>query len=82
MKNMSMKTLETIIDDGNIVVKLTKLPGTTRGYTSPSFDGTYNVYINKNLPAEMLEEVLRHEIEHIQNNDFFSVESVAELEVD
>lgn len=68
------------MNESDIVVRLIKLPGAVRGYTCPSFDGVYNVYINQNLPFEMRNQVFRHEIDHIRKNDFGSNRKVAELE--
>jgi len=72
----------TKMNESDIVVRLIKLPGAVRGYTCPSFDGTYNVYINQNLPFEMRNQVIRHEIAHIKKNDFGSDREVADLETD
>ena len=68
------------MDENDIIIRLIKLPGAIRGYTCPSFDGIYNVYINKDLPSEMRDEVIRHEIDHIKRNDFISDRKVPELE--
>ena len=68
------------MNDNDIVIRLIKLPGSIKGYTSPSVDGIYNVYINQNLPFEMQHQVIRHEIDHIRRRDFESDRNVVELE--
>ena len=67
------------MDDSDIIVRLIKLPSSIGGYTCPSFDGVYNVYINKDLPSEIRNEVIRHEIDHIEKNDFIPNRKVPEL---
>ena len=69
-----------MMNENDIVIRLIKLPGAVRGYTCPSFDGVYNVYINQNLPLEMRNQVIRHEIDHIRKNDFWSERNVIDLE--
>jgi len=70
------------MDDSDIIVRLIQLPGAIRGFTSPSSDGIYNVYINKDLSPDIRHKVFRHEINHIKRNDFASDKSVEELEAD
>lgn len=53
-----------------IGVHLIDLPCTVRGYTLLNSDGSYTIIINARLNAETQLEVYKHEIAHIDNNDF------------
>ena len=70
------------MDESEIVVRLVKMPGAVRGYTCPSCDGVNNVYVNRSLPVEMRNKVIRHELDHIRKNDFNSERAVIDLEAD
>ena len=62
------------------IVRIINLPLTIKGLTVPDADGNYNIYINYNLSYEAQIETLRHETEHINNDDFSSNDSVVTLE--
>lgn len=53
-----------------ISVHLIDLPYNIRGYTILNSDGSYTIIINAHLSAEMQFKVYKHELEHINNNDF------------
>lgn len=68
---------------GEIFVRLVEsLPSTVQGFTIADEDGNYNVYINAKLSCEQQKDVYRHEVEHIQGNDFCrdQDDSVTEIE--
>ena len=55
-------------------VRFLALPSSVEGVTLPNNDGTYDIYINVNLPVEKRREALAHELQHIRfdhlyNND-------------
>ncbi len=62
------------------IVRLINLPTTVPGITVLDTDGNYNVYINSRLSYEMQVLTYLHETAHIENDDFSSQESVAEIE--
>ena len=64
----------------DIVIRLMDLPHSVKGFTSPSPDGTYNVYINARHTCETQLAVCEHEIKHIRRGDFESDEYVADIE--
>ena len=64
----------------SLIVRIIDLPSTIRGLTIPDEDGNYNVYLNAHLNRESQRRTLKHEIEHIKNNHFYSNKSVRFLE--
>jgi hypothetical protein len=62
------------------IVRCIKLPYRVKGMTVSDEHGNNNIYINKNLSYEMQIEALKHELEHIKNNDFCSYSPVEVLE--
>lgn len=57
---------------GDIFVRLKSLPRGMRGLTILDSDGNYNVYINSRLSDDGRAEAYWHEIEHIENDDFYN----------
>ena len=52
-------------------VRLIPLPPSVEGVTIPNDDGTYDVYVNVNLPVERRRAALAHEIKHIRNDHLY-----------
>lgn len=67
-------------DVGDIFVRLYTLPPGINGLTILDSDGNYNVYINSQLPQHKHAEVYRHELKHIQNNDFYNTKPIRDVE--
>lgn len=65
---------------GDIFVRLYALPPGINGLTILDSDGNYNVYINSQLPQHKHVEVYRHELKHIQNNDFYNAKPIRDVE--
>lgn len=65
----------------NIIVRLVSLPDKVYGFTTPSPDGYMNVYINAKMAQEQQEQVLDHEIGHIERDDFGCELELARVEV-
>ena len=51
-----------------IFVRLIPLPNAVRAVTIPNDDGTFDIYVNKNLPDELQDRALTHELEHIRRD--------------
>lgn len=64
----------------NITVRYVSLPITVKGFISCSPDGEYNIFINSNYSEEMQQFILRHELRHIENDDFNSLERIEAIE--
>lgn len=46
------------------------MPPSIAGFTVSNPDDTYTIVLNARMTNERLMEAYRHEIEHIENNDF------------
>ncbi|MBO5098801.1 MAG: ImmA/IrrE family metallo-endopeptidase [Clostridia bacterium] len=63
-----------------IFTRLVDLPLTIRGYTSLDPDGNYNIYLNSRLSLEQQRKTYKHELTHIQRDDFADFKTLAEAE--
>ena len=52
-------------------VRTVALPITVKGVSVPNDDGTFDIYINARLPQEKQEEVLAHELRHLEAEHFY-----------
>ena len=66
--------------DGDIVVRGMRMPHNVRGYIVSESNGVYNIFINSCLDEFQQKKALRHELEHIIENDFESEKSLFEIE--
>lgn len=71
-----------VILTASIYVRKIPLPWRVRAFTLPDEQGDFNVYINEKLSAEQQNMSLRHELQHIINEDFYKEKSAIELEKD
>lgn len=60
----------------NIFVRTIPLPNAIRAVTLPNDDYTFDIYINVNLPEELQERALAHELEHIRRDHFYNDDPV------
>lgn len=60
----------------NIFVRTIALPEAVHAVTIPNDDCTFDIYINANLPQELQERALKHELEHIQRDHFYNDDPV------
>ena len=60
----------------NIFVRLVSFPKTIRAVTLPNDDGTFDIYINSDLPEELQHKALNHELEHIRRDHFYNDDPV------
>ena len=52
-------------------VRTVALPITVEGVSVPNDDGTFDIYINARLPQEKQEEVMAHELRHLEAEHFY-----------
>ena len=52
-------------------VRTVALPIAVEGVSVPNDDGTFDIYINARLPQEKQEEVLAHELRHLEAEHFY-----------
>lgn len=60
----------------NIFVRTIPLPIAVRAVTLPNDDGTFDIYINANLPDELQQKALSHELGHIHQDHFYNDDPV------
>ena len=63
-----------------IFVRLIPLPEAVRAVTLPNDDGTFDVYINSNLPELLQNRALDHELRHINMDHFYNEDPVTQNE--
>lgn len=64
----------------SLIVRTICLPYSVKGLTVPDEDGDYNIYINTQLNYETQRKTLKHEVEHIKQDHFCSIQPVSILE--
>ena len=68
------------MNDLEYCVRMVNFPVTVKGVTVMDETGFYNIYINSRLDFETQKETLAHELTHIRRGDFFSDESLEDVE--
>lgn len=63
-----------------VFIRTIPLPYTVHGLVTPNDDGTYNIYLNENLPEEARRHYLSHELAHISGDHLYDDRPVEELE--
>ena len=48
------------------------LPYSVRGMVTTNSDGTFSIYLNKRYPLSTLKKTFWHEVQHIENDDFYN----------
>ena len=61
-------------------VRHVSLPRTVEGVSIPNDDGTFDIYINSNLPPAKQDAVLRHELRHLKAGHFYLEMPIASME--
>lgn len=56
------------------------LPYEVSGAVTPNDDGTFSVYINSRLSTDKQLKALRHEVDHIENDDFYNGKPIEAVE--
>lgn len=60
----------------SIFVRLVSLPEAVKAVVLPNDDGTFDIYINANLPDELQNRALEHELRHIRKDHFYNDDPV------
>lgn len=66
--------------EGEYRVYLVKLPARIRGAVRLDKDGFPSIYINDQLSPTAKKAVFKHEMRHIENDDFYNARSIREVE--
>ena len=64
----------------DMIVRIIRLPLTVKGITVPDESGNYNIYINKDLSHETQVDTYIHELNHIENDDFYADKPISVIE--
>lgn len=70
----------TYIPERDFVVREIELPPSVKGIVTPNPDSTFSIYLNMRLTPEQKSAALKHEIDHILNDDFYSSKAIEEIE--
>lgn len=55
--------------------------GTHGGFVTPNDDGTFSIYLDERLMGNpSLQKTYRHEVRHIENEDFYNDLPIREIE--
>ena len=69
------------IPNADFFIRIVQFPvETIGGMVIPNPDGTFSIYLNENWPEPMRRKALAHELEHIQNDDFYNGRPIQEIE--
>ena len=49
------------------------LPRRVEGVSIPNDDGSFDIYINSNLPPELQQKTLEHELRHLKAEHFYLI---------
>lgn len=64
-------------------VRYVALPHAVEGLTVPNDDGSFDIYINSELPDAVQKETLAHELRHIHKDHFYNdITSLLHLEAE
>lgn len=61
-------------------IRYIDMPSLTKGMTIEDADGFFNIYINASLSAAEQKEAIKHEIRHLERNDFDTEKSLRDAE--
>ena len=64
----------------DVFIREVCMPLSLRAFTLLDMNGDYNVFVNPDLSEESKIKALDHEKKHIENGDFYSNETAANLE--
>ena len=65
---------------GEVYVRIIRLPDSVQGVTVRDGNGDYNVYINAALSPDRQKATLKHEMTHINRNDFDRFDDIFSIE--
>lgn len=63
-----------------MIIRVKELPATINGVTIKDDNGDYNVYINACISEDARAEAFRHEVRHIREGHFYSMDDIRTLE--
>ena len=71
----------TPIPERDYCVREVPLPYGVKGAVTPNADDDgFSIYINSRLSEDQKRKALKHEIDHIENDDFYNGKPIEEIE--
>ena len=64
----------------SVIIRVEILPASINGVTVKDDNGDYNIYINACISEDARAEAFHHEVRHIQEGHFYSMDDVREIE--
>ena len=69
-----------LIENADYFVRYKELPKGIHAFVMPNDDSTFSVYIDPRRSYDQQREDYRHEVKHIENNDFYNGEPIQLVE--
>lgn len=69
-----------MIDVDEYFIRYIDMPSRTKGLTVEDADGFYSIYINAKISAYEQKEAIKHELTHIERNDFVRSKTLHQAE--
>ena len=70
----------TYLPEVDYFVRTVDLPTEVGGLVTVNEDGTFSVYVNARRSVEQQRKALQHEVDHIENDDFYTDIPIEECE--
>lgn len=70
----------TYLDGADFFVRIVDLPVGVGGCVAPNDDGTFSVYINARSSCRKQRESYKHELRHIERDDFYNGLPIEQIE--
>lgn len=64
----------------NYTIRLLDLPCSVKAMVALDEDGYYNIYVNSRLSREEQRKATKHELNHMQEDDFYSHADIRDIE--
>lgn len=70
----------TYLPPRDFIVREIEMPYSIKGAVTPNEDGTFSIYINSRLSEDQKRKALKHEEDHILEDDFYNEKPIEEIE--
>ena len=70
----------TYLENADYFVRIVDLPPQVGGMVTPNNDGTYSLYLNSKKSHDQNIESYFHEVDHIENDDFYREDPIEDIE--
>lgn len=70
----------TLLEDCDYFIYYLPLPLSVRGIVTPNSDTTFSIFINSRLSDAEKRKAFRHELRHIERDDFYNGQPLQQIE--